>query len=220
LTIFSYFQLAGLAFFILIVAQRAISLRLRRRINPIRLKLSREGARNLAEIILLLMVNVWAIEVVFHSIRRPWRVFPYPFTLIIFRTLPTQWLGVILTLIGFAMFVAAMLALGASWRLGIDEASPGELVTGGIYAFSRNPIYLFFDLYFIGAFLINGTLTFLLFAVAVIALLHYQILEEERFLARHFGPAYAAYQARVARYVTLRPAWNWLLARRRPLATE
>jgi protein-S-isoprenylcysteine O-methyltransferase Ste14 len=38
--------------------------------------------------------------------------------------------------------------------------------------------------------------------VLVVLNLHYQILQEERFLARAHGAAYEAYRARTARYVT------------------
>jgi protein-S-isoprenylcysteine O-methyltransferase Ste14 len=220
LTLFSFFQLAGLALFLAIVLQRAISLRLRRRINPIRLGLDHAGLRRLVAALLFLLVAVWALEVVFYAIGRPARIFPHPFTMIVIGGAPARLAGVALTLIGFALFIVAMLRLGTSWRLGIDESTPGALVTDGVYALSRNPIYIFFDLYFIGAFLLNGALVFLLFAGAAAILLHYQIVQEERFLSRQFGAAYAAYRARTARYVTLRPALERLAAYRRRLAAQ
>ena len=37
-----------------------------------------------------------------------------------------------------------------SWRAGIPEKDKTELVTGGIYAFCRNPAFLGFDLMYIG----------------------------------------------------------------------
>lgn len=217
MTFFSYFQLAGLALFLAIVLQRAIMLRLRRRINPIQLGLDHAGLRRLVAALLFLLVTVWALEVVFYAIGRSARLFPYPCTLILIGGTPARLAGVALTLIGFALFMAAMLRLGSSWRLGIDESTPGALVTDGVYALSRNPIYIFFDLYFVGAFLLNGALIFLLFAGAAAVLLHYQILQEEPFLSRQFGAAYASYQARTARYISLRPAWERLAAYRRRL---
>ena len=67
--------------------------------------------------------------------------------------------------------------------------------------FTRNPIYLFFGLYFGGTFLINGTLFFLLFWVLGAALLHLLALQEERFLARVHGRAFAACRDRTPRYI-------------------
>ncbi|MGH7899605.1 MAG: methyltransferase family protein, partial [Candidatus Binatia bacterium] len=52
-----------------------------------------------------------------------------------------KWIGLLL-LFGSTLFlVKAQLDLGASWRIGVvDDDRPG-LVTTGVYAWSRNPIY-------------------------------------------------------------------------------
>lgn len=90
------------------------------------------------------------------------------------------------------------------------QRTPGRLVTWGIYAISRHPIYLFFNLYFLGTFLINGTLIFLLFALVIAGNLHLQILNEEEFLQRTYGRAYQEYCLRTYRYLGQR--------RHRPIA--
>jgi protein-S-isoprenylcysteine O-methyltransferase Ste14 len=102
------------------------------------------------------------------------------------------------------LLFGALRALGDAWRLGIDAHDSGKLVTDGIYRRTRNPIYLFFGLCFWGTFLLNGAAAFALLAALVTANLHYQILQEEKHLARVHGPAYEAYRARTGRYVTWR----------------
>jgi protein-S-isoprenylcysteine O-methyltransferase Ste14 len=62
-----------------------------------------------------------------------------------------------------------------------------------MFALSRNPIFVFLDLYAFGTFLINGTLGFLLFALVLATGIHYQILQEESFLRRTYGTAYHDY---------------------------
>jgi protein-S-isoprenylcysteine O-methyltransferase Ste14 len=69
-----------------------------------------------------------------------------------------------------------------------------------MFALSRNPIFVFLDLYSFGTFLINGTLGFLLFALVLAGGIHYQILQEENFLQRTYGTAYQDYCRRTARY--------------------
>lgn len=78
------------------------------------------------------------------------------------------------------------------------------LVTTGIFAISRNPIFIFLDLYFIGTFLINGTLSFLIAAVLAVVGNHNQIVREEKFLASRYGKPYQDYRVRTPRYFSLR----------------
>jgi protein-S-isoprenylcysteine O-methyltransferase Ste14 len=106
--------------------------------------------------------------------------------------------GLGLTLVAALVNLLAAFALGAEWRMGV--ARPARLVTGGIYAFSRNPTYLFFGLWFWAAFLVHPTALFLAAAVAGTLLFHFQALAEERFLAAQFGDEYRDYRGIVSRY--------------------
>jgi len=74
------------------------------------------------------------------------------------------------------------------------------LVTTGMFALSRNPIFVFLDLYAFGTFLINERLGFLLSALVLAAGIHYQILQEESFLRSTYGKAYHDYCRRTGRY--------------------
>jgi len=106
-------------------------------------------------------------------------------------------------LVGDAIFVWALISIGNSWRIEIDERSTGMLVTNGIFAFSHNPIFAFIDLYFLGTFLMNGSLVFLVFTVVITLALHYQILQEEKFLVGRYGQAYQVYCKQTGRYIQL-----------------
>jgi protein-S-isoprenylcysteine O-methyltransferase Ste14 len=102
---------------------------------------------------------------------------------------------------GLVVFILAFFNFGDSWRVGVDYETPGALVTRGIFSLTRNPIYVFIDSWFIGAFLINGTLIFLVFAALAIAAQHWQILREEEFLTQRYGEAYARYRTKTPRYL-------------------
>jgi protein-S-isoprenylcysteine O-methyltransferase Ste14 len=196
------FQLLALAAFLILVTRQTMHLLIHRKVNPITLGVSRKGMTGLMEVLLFAGVNLWALAVVCCALSLEGSPFAWPCSVRLVDAMPAKLLGVALIACAFVIFVLALRALGNSWRLGIDEKHPGQLVTTGIYAYSRNPIYLFFDLYFLGTFLINGGLFFLVMAVLGALNLHYQILQEERFLARIHGAAYEAYRARTARYVT------------------
>jgi protein-S-isoprenylcysteine O-methyltransferase Ste14 len=198
-----WFQIACLLFFLALVVGRAVSLRVRAKLNPVTLSLNK-GLLGFMELSLFAGVNLWALAVIMYSLPFQTRPLTWLFGIPLLDAAPAKIAGVILIVVGFVLLVSAMRALGSSWRLGIDEDRQGKLVTNGVYAFTRNPIYLFFYLYFAGTFLINGALFFLVFAVLAAANLHYQILQEEKTLATAHGMAYERYCARVPRYVSWR----------------
>lgn len=109
-------------------------------------------------------------------------------------------LGTGTILAGLVVGLLAYVHMGRSWRIGIDEHSDEELVTTGVFAWSRNPIYFFIDALAIGAALGSGSWWFVVSGVLVIAGVHVQVLREERFLERRYGTAYARYRGRTARY--------------------
>lgn len=81
-----------------------------------------------------------------------------------------------------------------------DSAS--TLVTGGIYARTRNPMYLGFVLVLLGwgAYL-QSLASILLLPAFVLYMSRFQIGPEERILTELFGEAFAAYRAKVRRWL-------------------
>lgn len=110
--------------------------------------------------------------------------------------------GLALYAIGLAICVWAQLAMGASWRIGVDESQRTDLVTHGPFALARNPIYS-------GVIPLVAGLTLLApnpvaiaaFAALVIALEIQVRLVEEPYLLREHDPAYREYASRVGRFV-------------------
>lgn len=99
------------------------------------------------------------------------------------------------------LMVAAQLDMGASWRVGFDlDARPG-LVVGGLYRFSRNPIYVAVLVALAGYFLLVPTWLSLVLLVASAIGLRNQARMEESFLLAAYGDQYVAYAARVGRFL-------------------
>lgn len=201
---FDYFQIASLVLFLFVFVGRTLHLRFSKNINPITLGIGKKGIQRVIEISFFVGLTVWIIEALLYSLHFEFRIFPSPLDMQLVDSIPAKFIGVVLALFGFVIFILALVSFGTSWRVGIDEKTPGKLVTTGIFAMSRNPIFVFLDLYFLGTFLINGTLIFLIFAVLVAVGLHYQILQEERGLVRIYGQTYRDYCARTGRYFTWR----------------
>jgi len=197
---FDYFQIAGLAFFLIVFVGRTLYLRLSKNINPITLGVGKKGLQRIVELSFFVGLIVWIVEVLLYALHTEFRLFPAPLDMQLIDTMPAKLIGVASVIIAFIIFIWALVSFRDSWRIGIDEKTRGELITTGIFAVSRNPIFIFVDLYFIGTFLINGALIFLIFAAVVVIGLHYQIIQEEKFLAKAYGQAYQDYCARTGRY--------------------
>ena len=109
--------------------------------------------------------------------------------------------GFCVGMVGDLIFLISVLCMKDSWRAGIPVKDKTELVTDGIYAYSRNPAFLGFDLQYIGMLLMFCNLLTGMFTVFAIVMLHLQILQEERYLTATFGTAYLDYRHRVFRYL-------------------
>src|SRR5215216_3597091 len=111
------------------------------------------------------------------------------------------WVGVFFCLAGLALLLWSLVSFGQSFRVGIDAEHPDKLITSGVFAFSRNPIYTAFALILLGQFLIFSNWILLLYMGAGIWLFHRQVLREEDYLKKHYGKEYLEYSNRVRRYV-------------------
>lgn len=76
------------------------------------------------------------------------------------------------------------------------------LAVGGLYRFTRNPIYLGFAITFAGlAVAMDRVLILLLLIPCLFVIDRFVIQREERYLSAKFGADYAAYRARVRRWL-------------------
>ncbi|MFI0369704.1 methyltransferase family protein [Actinomadura sp. 1N219] len=110
--------------------------------------------------------------------------------------------GTALALLGVAATLAAQASMGASWRIGVDEAERTALVTGGPFALVRNPIFTVMIATAAGltAMVPNPLALTGLALTAVAFQLQVRIVEEPYLWAVH-ADAYAAYAARVGRFL-------------------
>lgn len=108
--------------------------------------------------------------------------------------------GILLEIIGIFLLIKAMIDMQNSWRQGISLKQKTELITNGIYSFSRNPAFLGFDVFYIGNVLQIPTYIQLFFTFLSIISLHFLILCEEESLPAIFGDEYIEYQKKTPRY--------------------
>lgn len=103
--------------------------------------------------------------------------------------------------LGVAVFIASLLSMKNSWRVGISAQEKTKLITAGVYRFSRNPAFVGFDLMYIGLWLAFPSGWHLIIAALAIISLHFQILEEERHLSNSMREEYQKYKNRTRRYI-------------------
>lgn len=103
--------------------------------------------------------------------------------------------------IGDIFFLISVTYMKDSWRAGIPEKDKTKLVTDGIYKFSRNPAFVGFDFMYIGILLMFFNIGTLLFSLFSIMMLHMQILQEEKYMAKTFGEEYLEYKKKVFSYI-------------------
>ena len=78
---------------------------------------------------------------------------------------------------------------------------PDQLITRGVYGFSRHPMYLATFLICLGAGISSGSLIFLGLCVIMVLCFHKEALVEEKVCLEKYGDAYQGYMNRVPRWI-------------------
>jgi len=126
-----------------------------------------------------------------------WGVLIRPF----WKSIIPGWAGLMLSLLSIVCFALTLASFGDSFRVGIDEEKPDKLITHGMFAISRNPIYVCFLLFFTGLFMVHRNVVIAVAIVLFAWAIHRQVIREEAFLASHYGEEYEQYRRKVRRYV-------------------
>jgi protein-S-isoprenylcysteine O-methyltransferase Ste14 len=114
---------------------------------------------------------------------------------------PSPLAGAALNLIGLLLIGTGLVlrVLARGWKA---ENSRGSLVTSGLYAYIRHPLYVASFLIGLGLCLILGDgIVLLAYLILFIAIHGFVIQGEERWMAGHWGEDYRRYAARVPRFL-------------------
>ncbi|MCY3541433.1 MAG: isoprenylcysteine carboxylmethyltransferase family protein [Gammaproteobacteria bacterium] len=110
--------------------------------------------------------------------------------------------GLTLCGLGAILTMVSQYQMGESWRIGVDETETTELVTHGMFSYSRNPIYCGMLVVGLGFLvLVPHTFTAMCFILAFIGIdLQVRKIEEPH-LEKVFGEEYDEYTRRINRYI-------------------
>ena len=111
-------------------------------------------------------------------------------------------MGLILCGIGATLTMVSQYQMGESWRIGVDETEETELVTRGMFSYSRNPIYCGMLVVGLGFLvLVPHTFMAMCFILAFVGIDQQVRKIEEPHLERVFGEEYEEYTRRTNRYI-------------------
>jgi protein-S-isoprenylcysteine O-methyltransferase Ste14 len=111
-------------------------------------------------------------------------------------------IGAVLAVAGIVLCLVAQLVMGDSWRVGVDESETTDLVTEGLFAHVRNPIFTSMLVAAVGFALLVPNQWSIGAVVSLFAGLELQVrYVEEPYLARSHGPAYARYSRQAGRFL-------------------
>ncbi|MBO9682940.1 MAG: isoprenylcysteine carboxylmethyltransferase family protein [Flavisolibacter sp.] len=116
-------------------------------------------------------------------------------------TLTIKYVG--LALLAFALIwtIIAQAHMKNSWRIGIDTETQTELITTGLFQFSRNPIFFGMIISLAGLFLTTPNAMTAFFLILGYVLIQIQIRLEEEFLTTQHGQKYIEYKEKVRRLI-------------------
>jgi protein-S-isoprenylcysteine O-methyltransferase Ste14 len=113
-----------------------------------------------------------------------------------------QGAGVLMLIFSLLFVRVGQLQLKSSWRYGIDRANPPEeLITSGLFSFSRNPIYLGMLATSLGLFLVMPNALTLAVACTTFVLLQMRVRIEEDFMTEVYRERYEEYCRRTRRWL-------------------
>lgn len=115
--------------------------------------------------------------------------------------LTIKWIGLGLLCFALIWTIIAQGHMKNSWRIGIDTETKTELITTGLFGFSRNPIFFGMIISLAGLFLTTPNAVTGLFLILGYVLIQIQIRLEEEFLTTEHGQNYLAYKQKVRRLI-------------------
>ena len=126
------------------------------------------------------------------------------FLLPIARLLSFPWtlIGIFVMAVGIALTLAGARTIKRHGTTIKPFEVSSSLVRTGLFAFTRNPIYVGMIVFLVGVALLLGKLSPFAICIAFALLLHYRFVRmEERMLAERFGAEWQDYSVRVRRWL-------------------
>ena len=111
-------------------------------------------------------------------------------------------LGAVFIALGVGIAIAGIRRFRAARTTVLPFGGTSQMVTSGVYRWTRNPMYVGMASAYVGfSLLANSSWCLVLLPIALALVYVLAIRPEERYLARKFGDSYEQYRARVRRWM-------------------
>lgn len=128
-----------------------------------------------------------------------WRPFLLPVHFLELESL--LWAGLVFLHLSLILIVIAQRHMSKSWRVGFVENQNTELVTKGLFRYSRNPVFLGMLTTMLGLFLALPNAVTLVVLCLYFVVIQIQVRLEEEYLSKAHGEAYRNYQLSTRRWM-------------------
>src|SRR5262245_24939635 len=112
-----------------------------------------------------------------------------------------RWAAAAIAVVCLALSIECWVRMGSRWRMAVVPGERTELVTSGLYAWVRHPIYALSIALMIASAVILPTVPMLAVATIHVCLMVLKARNEEAFLHGVHGEVYARYCARTGRFL-------------------
>lgn len=193
-----FLPIATLLFLLLVFVLRSVIVWKQTGINPFVFGKSDNAHDYIGLVYKIITLFTWVSIILFSFISRQYGILnPIKYL----ETESIQIVGVTIFLVAFTWTAIAQFQMSKSWRIGIDYEEKTELVSSGLFNYSRNPIFLGILLSYLGTFLIApNTLSFAVLLV-IFFIIQTQVRLEEEYLENVQGQSYSDYKNKVRRWV-------------------
>ena len=111
-------------------------------------------------------------------------------------------IGILGLILSVAIFVAGFNIFKSYEENPVPTSTTNRIIKTGIFAYTRNPIYLSFVIFYLSMFLVFENVMYFLSSVGLAIWLHnYVIKPEEDFLLKKFSDEYERYKGTVNRWI-------------------
>jgi protein-S-isoprenylcysteine O-methyltransferase Ste14 len=112
-----------------------------------------------------------------------------------------RWIAAAGALVAFVLTVRCHVQMGRNWRMAVSEKQKTSLVTEGLYARVRHPIYALQVMLMVCTAIVLPAVPMLVVAAVHAVLVVLKAANEERFLLATHGASYADYRKRTGRFL-------------------